>query len=70
MNTLTLYITGNTQYLSGDNYFKETVSKGRTGMEFNFTGLDTSRNSILRAKIDYGDGKKRNSSPQIKIEFT
>jgi hypothetical protein len=56
MNTLTLYITGDTQYLSGNNYYQETVAKGRTGMEFNFTGLDTSKNSILRAKINYGDG--------------
>ena len=56
MNTFTFSITGDTQTLSGSIYYNEIIAKGDTNIQFDFTNLDTSKNSIIRAKIDYGDG--------------
>ncbi len=56
MTTATITITGNTQTLSGNVYYDTLIVKGRNTINFDFTSLDTTDNTILRAKIDYGDG--------------
>lgn len=56
MTTTTIAITGNTQSLSGSIYYTPCIVKGRGNIDFDFTALDTTDNTILRAKIDYGDG--------------
>jgi hypothetical protein len=61
MTTNTITVTGNTQSLSGNIYYNETIIKGRGVVNFDFTGVDTTDNTILRTKIDYGD----NSEPEI-----
>lgn len=58
MNTTTLFVTGSTQSLSGDIYYDEITLKGRTNVLFNFVDLESFNNNILRAKINYGDGRE------------
>lgn len=58
MTTTTITITGNTQTLSGDVYYDPIVIKGRNMVNFDFTSLDTTDNTILRVKTDYGDGSQ------------
>jgi hypothetical protein len=58
MNTTTFTISGDTQTLSGNIYYEEIVVKGRSTIEYDFTQLNTTKNNILRARFDYGDGSE------------
>lgn len=58
MNTFTVNITGSTQTLSGNIYYSPLLFKGRSNVVFDFTTLETLNDTILRAKIDYGDNSE------------
>lgn len=58
MNTTTFTISGDTQTLSGNIYYEEIAIKGRGTIEYDFTQLNTTKNNILRARFDYGDGSE------------
>jgi hypothetical protein len=68
MNTATFTILGDTQVLSGNIYYEEIAIKGRSAIEYDFTQLNTTKNNILRARFDYGDGTIENINYGIGLD--
>lgn len=68
MNTSTFTISGDTQTLSGNIYYDEIAIKGRSTIEYDFTQLNTTKNNILRAIFDYGDGTIENINYGIGLD--